>query len=111
MTDQTQNFIRILNLQVSFYLVKVNPVADGWAGAIMQKPLGIQKCDVPTYRRTDVPTDTARCRVACPRLKRERERWRERQTDRQTDKETDIGFVASMHNYHQEYFKIQKNFD
>ena len=39
-----------------------NPVADGWAGAVMRKPLGIQKCDLPT--------DTARCRVACPRLKR-----------------------------------------
>ena len=22
-----------------------NPVADGWAGAVPQKPLGIQKCD------------------------------------------------------------------
>ena len=50
-----------------------NPVADGWAGAVMQKPLGIQKCDgqtdQPTDRPTDRPTDTARCRVACLRLK------------------------------------------
>ena len=30
-----------------------NPVADGWAGAVMRKPLGIQKCDIPTYRCTD----------------------------------------------------------
>ena len=30
-----------------------NPVADGWAGAVMRKPLGIQKCDGPTDRRTD----------------------------------------------------------
>ena len=30
-----------------------NPVAYGWAGAVPQKPLGIQKCD----RRTDGPTD------------------------------------------------------
>ena len=30
-----------------------NPVADGWAGAVMQKPLGIQKCDGPTNGRTD----------------------------------------------------------
>ena len=22
-----------------------NPVADGWAGAVTQKPLGIRKCD------------------------------------------------------------------
>ena len=42
-----------------------NLVADGWAGAVMLKSLGIQKCD----GRTDLPTDTARCRVACPRLK------------------------------------------
>ena len=33
-------------------------VADGWAGAV-------KKC----YGPTDRPTDTARCRVACPRLK------------------------------------------
>ena len=26
-------------------------VAEGWAGAVMQKPLGIQKCDLPTDRR------------------------------------------------------------
>ena len=50
-----------------------NPVADGWAGAVMQKLPGIQKCDgrtdLPTYQPTDLPTDTARCRVACLRLK------------------------------------------
>ena len=34
-----------------------NLVADGWAGAVMRKPLGIQKCDRPTDRRTDGPTD------------------------------------------------------
>ena len=36
-----------------------NPVADGWAGAVMQKPLGIQKCygtDGRTDGRTDGPT-------------------------------------------------------
>ena len=32
-----------------------NPVADGWAGAVMQKPLGIQKCDGPTDGPTGVP--------------------------------------------------------
>ena len=37
-----------------------NPVADGWAGAVMPIPLEVQKCDLPT----DLPTDTARCRVA-----------------------------------------------
>ena len=30
-----------------------NPVADGWAGAVMRKPLGIQKYDGPTDRHTD----------------------------------------------------------
>ena len=35
----------------------------------MQKPPAIQKCDGRTDVRTDGPTDTARCRVACPRLK------------------------------------------
>ena len=30
-----------------------NPVADGWAGAVMQKPLAIQKC----YRQTEGQTD------------------------------------------------------
>ena len=48
-----------------------NPVADGWAGAVMRKPIGIQKRDSPTYRPTDLPTDTASFRVACPRLKRQ----------------------------------------
>ena len=30
-----------------------NTVADGWAGAVMQKLLGIQKCDGPTNGLTD----------------------------------------------------------
>ena len=34
-----------------------NPVADGWAGVVMQKPLGIQKCDGRTDGQTDRPTD------------------------------------------------------
>ena len=33
-----------------------NPDVEGWAGAVRQKPLGIQKCDgwtdLPTYRPT-----------------------------------------------------------
>ena len=33
-----------------------NPVADGWAGAVMRKSLGIQKCDRPTNGRTDQQT-------------------------------------------------------
>ena len=27
-----------------------NPVADGWAGAAMRKPLETQKCDQPTWQ-------------------------------------------------------------
>ena len=34
-----------------------NPVADGWAGAVMQKTLGIQKCDGWTDRHNYRPTD------------------------------------------------------
>ena len=34
-----------------------NPVADGWARAVMQKPLGIQKCDGRTDRPTNRPTN------------------------------------------------------
>ena len=37
--------------------IRGNPVADGWAGAVMQKTLGIQKCDGQTNRRMDGPTD------------------------------------------------------
>ena len=57
-------------------------VADGWAGAVMQKPLEIQKY----LLRTDLPTDRPRCRVACPRLKRKEKRrgWTE---DKDKDKE------------------------
>ena len=29
-----------------------NPVTDGWAGAVMRKPLTIQKCDRPSDRPT-----------------------------------------------------------
>ena len=56
-----------------------NPVADGWAGAVMRKLLAILeifRTDGRTDRRTDGPTDRqtdmARCRVACPRLKIDR---------------------------------------
>ena len=34
-----------------------NPVVDGWAGAVPQKLLGIQKCDQRTDGWTDGPTD------------------------------------------------------
>ena len=53
-----------------------NPVADGWAGAVMQKYPRNSKMwqmdgptDGPTDLPTDLPTNTARCRAACPRLK------------------------------------------
>ena len=34
-----------------------NAVADGWAGAVLRKPLEIQKCDGRTDGRTEGPTD------------------------------------------------------
>ena len=40
-----------------------NPVADGWAGAVIKKPLAILEI-FRTDQRTNGPTDTARCRVA-----------------------------------------------
>ena len=40
-----------------------------------------------------------------------RERETETETERQTDGQTDIGFVASMSNYHQGHFKVQQNFN
>ena len=46
-----------------------NPVADGWAEAIVWKPLGIQKC-YGTDRPTDQPSRQGD-RVACPRLKKD----------------------------------------
>ena len=42
------------------------PVADGWAGAVMRKLIGIQKCygmDRPTDQPTDRPTNMARYRL------------------------------------------------
>ena len=49
------------NSQMTLMLIKQgrihgNPVADGWAGAVLRKLLGIQKCDGPTDRRTYRPT-------------------------------------------------------
>ena len=35
-----------------------DPVTDGWAGAVLRKPLRIQKCDEPT----DLPTDPLKVR-------------------------------------------------
>ena len=35
----------------------------------MQKLLEIQKCDGQMEEWTDRPTNTARCRILCPRLK------------------------------------------
>ena len=35
----------------------------------MQKPLAIQKCDGWIDGPTDIPTDSSRCKVTCPRIK------------------------------------------
>ena len=58
-----------------------NPVADGWAGAAMREPLAIL-----TIFLSDVPTDTAGSRVACPRLKRRR-KGRRRRKKKENEKE------------------------
>ena len=68
---------RKYKINLSQHETRPNTVADGWTGAVMQKPLGIQKCDGRTDGQTDGPTDlptnTARCRVACLRLNIETE--------------------------------------
>ena len=46
-------------------LIHGKTVADGWARAVMQKPVEIQNNFVLTYQ----PTNTARRRVACPQIK------------------------------------------
>ena len=47
---KTSSFLAMNTKQGRIY---GNPIADGWAGAVMQKPLEIQKCDGwtdgPTY--------------------------------------------------------------
>ena len=45
-----------------------NPVVYDWAGAVVQKPLGIPKC-FGMDGRTDGRTNTARCRVATNKTK------------------------------------------
>ena len=47
---------RKYKINLSQHETRPNPVADGWTGAVMQKPLGIQKCDGPTDQSTDLPT-------------------------------------------------------
>ena len=61
-------FVQLLEIELEQGRIHGNPVAEGWAGAIMQKPLAILEI-FWTDGRTDGLTDTARCRVACPQLK------------------------------------------
>ena len=51
--------VRILTMHLFIKQGRIhgNPVADGWAKAVMRKPLGIQKCDGRTDPPTDRPTD------------------------------------------------------
>ena len=44
---------RKYKINLSQHETRPNPVADGWTGAVMQKPLGIQKCDGPTDQLTN----------------------------------------------------------
>ena len=55
-TKEMQFFLPFIGKQGQIYS---GPVADSWAGAVMQKPFRIQKCD----GSTDGPTDMAGCRV------------------------------------------------
>ena len=65
----------VLTVQIYHYIVRMQSwIKKTKAGLtaiqsrkVKRKPLGIQKCD----GRTDGPTDTARCSVACPRLMRQ----------------------------------------
>ena len=56
--DKQTNRMPNLKSRVALYIkekqgqIHGNPVADGWAGVVMQKPLAIQKYDLPTYRPT-----------------------------------------------------------
>ena len=54
---------------------------DRWAGAVMQKPIRIQKCDLPT--------DTVSFRVACLQLKRG-------PTNQPMDRQTDISLYIDI---------------
>ena len=50
-----------------------NPVADGWAGVVMRKPLAIQ--------RSDGPTETERCR----KYKRKKKKKERKKANKQRD--------------------------
>ena len=53
-----------------------NPVADSWAGAVMRKLLGIQKCDGWTDKPTYQPTWQGV--VACPQTKNKQKHTKDR---------------------------------
>ena len=57
-----------MSIKIQQGRIRGRTVADGWAGAVMQKPLAIQKCDGRTNEWTDRPTRQGV--VACPRLKK-----------------------------------------
>ena len=54
---RVQNFIKIGQAVAEEIEFLQKPVTDSWAGAVMQKPLGIQKCDQPTDLPTYRPTN------------------------------------------------------
>ena len=67
-----------------------NPVADGWAGAIMREPLAIL-----TIFLSDVPTDTASSRVACPRPRIDRHEMM-RTSNKERLKPSIVPLIASL---------------
>ena len=68
-------------------------VADGWAGAVMRKQLGIQKCDGPTDGPTYRPTDRhgkVKSRVSATKnghIKRMHKKLTDNPTNEPTDKQ------------------------
>ena len=53
LTSTPRSKARKSKIEMEHGRIHGNPVMDGWAGAVMRKTLGIQKCD----KRTDLPTD------------------------------------------------------
>ena len=44
-------------------------------------------------------------------LLKKKQKKTDREKERERDRQTDIGFVASMPNYYQGHFKVQKDFN
>ena len=54
-TLKNTKHLKVLSIDFKQGRIHGNPVADGWAGAVMRKPLLIQKCDGHMDKQTDGP--------------------------------------------------------